>query len=227
VNRLINQVLWGDALRLLAGMPGQSVDAVITDPMYGVARQPNPKLAYDWGQDPCRGDPNKWGAYHRPIYEECRRVLRPGGTLAWAMGINFRDHFSEWFGGYRIWSFSWFKVGGMNVFRHIWVVQDREQRPIRFPDRDSLIVYGRRTELLKTHPCPKAVEEMAFLVENLTRPNDIVLDCFAGIGSTLVAAQRLGRRWIGCDLSRSYCRVALRRLRPWGGGVGGAHDKPH
>jgi DNA modification methylase len=214
VNRWINQVFCGDALRLLAGMPGQSVDAVITDPMYGVAKHPDPRLAYDWGQDPCHGDPDKWEAYHRPIYEECRRVLRSGGPLAWAMGRKFHDHFSEWFGGNRIWSFSRFKVGGMNTFGHIWVVQDREQRPIRFPDKDSLIIYGKRADLSRIHPCPKAVEEMAFLVENLTRPNDIVLDCFAGIGSTLVAAQRLGRRWIGCDLSRNYCRVALRRLRP-------------
>lgn len=209
MDRFINQMFHGDARKLLRALPTASIDHCIADPMYGVAKN----CRYDWGPDPAKGDPDTWWAYHGPVYDECRRILKPGGTIAWAMGCKFRDHFPAWFGGYRIWSFSGFKIKGMNAFGHIWVVQTREQTPIRFPDRDSLVIYSTRPELLKLHPCPKAVEEMAFLVENLSDPNDIVLDCFAGIGTTLVAAQQLGRRWIGCDLSRNYCRVALRRLR--------------
>jgi DNA modification methylase len=62
------------------------------------------------------------------------------------------------------------------------------------------------------HPCPKPVEEMALLIKALTEPGQIILDCFCGLGSTLVAAQQLGRRWIGCDRSRFYCQIAMRRL---------------
>jgi hypothetical protein len=54
---------------------------------------------------------------------------------------------------------------------------------------------------------------MAFLLEGLTKPGQIVLDCFCGLGSTLVAAQQLGRRWIGCDRSQAYCQWAIRWLR--------------
>ena len=50
------------------------------------------------------------------------------------------------------------------------------------------------------------------MIEALTTPGQVVLDCFCGLGSTLVAAQQLGRRWIGCDRSRRYCQVALQRL---------------
>jgi site-specific DNA-methyltransferase (adenine-specific) len=221
MDRFIHKVFHGDARRLLRALPCASIEACIADPMYGVAKNPNPRLTYDWGPDPFHGDPDKWWEYHRPIYHECLRVLKPGRTLAWAMGCKFRDHFRDWFGGYRIWSFSRFKIRGMNAFAHIWMVQTREQTPIPFPDKDSLIIYNTGPKLLKLHPCPKAVEEMSFLVENLTEANDIILDCFAGIGSTLVAAQQLGRRWIGCDLSRNYCRVALRRLR----GVPPANDQ--
>src|SRR5690606_33531336 len=45
-------------------------------------------------------------------------------------------------------------------------------------------------------------------------PGQTVLDCCCGLGSTLVAAELLGRNWIGCDLSRTYCQVAMKRLRP-------------
>ena len=51
-----------------------------------------------------------------------------------------------------------------------------------------------------------------------------VLDCFAGSGSTLVAAQRLGRRSVGADLSSSYLALAKKRLEgvplPLGSGPG-------
>lgn len=96
---------------------------------------------------------------------------------------------------------------------HVWVVQTQEQQPINFPARDSLIKYDNPGPLIKKHPCIKPPEDMAFLIESLTSPGDTILDCFCGLGSTLVAAKNLGRQWIGCDRSRNYCRIALRRLR--------------
>jgi site-specific DNA-methyltransferase (adenine-specific) len=208
----LDKVFCCDALDLLARLPSGSVASILADPMYGVAPDPSPRAAYDWGPDHCRGDPEQWWAYHRPIYEQCRRVLRPVGTLAWAMGCKFRGNFRDWFGGHRIWPFSRYKIRGVCPFGHIWVVQSREQEPIRYPDRDGLIIMGAAPKYLKVHPCPKAVEEMQFLADSLSRPGDIVLDPFCGSGSTLVAAKKLGRHYIGCDLSEKYCRLTKYRL---------------
>jgi DNA modification methylase len=78
---------------------------------------------------------------------------------------------------------------------------------------DSLVLYDDLClPLMDEHPCIKPVEELAFIIKALTSPGDIVLDCCCGLGSTLVAAKMLGRRWIGCDLSRRYCQIAMRRL---------------
>ena len=41
---------------------------------------------------------------------------------------------------------------------------------------------------------------------------DIVLDPFAGSGTTLAVAKKLGRQWIGCELSEEYVRAATERL---------------
>lgn len=210
MNRFINKVFNGDALDLLRVMPTASVDDVIADAMYGTSKN----CLYDWGLDPAKGDPAKHWAYHQPIYEECRRVLKPGGVLAWAQDIRFNAHFSTWFGLHRIWTLARFlRKGGRRVTSHAWVVQTQDRRPIRFPDRDGLVLNQALGELCDLgHPCIKPVEELVWMIEALTTPGQVVLDCFCGLGSTLVAAQQLGRRWIGCDRSRRYCQVALQRL---------------
>jgi site-specific DNA-methyltransferase (adenine-specific) len=209
INYYLNKVFCGHALNLLQPILGECVDACISDPMFGCRSSHS---VYDWGIDPAQGDPAKHWRYHQPMYEECRRVLRPGGVLAWSAFAQFYPYFQEWFGGHRVWSLT--RFGRTRAASgHIWVVQTKDQQPVPFPpDRDGVISYQGLGRLGKLHPCVKTVEEMLFLVESLTTPGQIVLDPFCGTGSTLVAAQRLGRRWVGCDLNRNYCKIALWRL---------------
>jgi DNA modification methylase len=49
-------------------------------------------------------------------------------------------------------------------------------------------------------------------IKILTYKNDIVLDPFAGSGTSLVAAEILDRRWIGIELSPNYTEVARKRV---------------
>ena len=51
------------------------------------------------------------------------------------------------------------------------------------------------------------------IINASSNPNDIVLDAFCGCGTALVAAQNLGRQWIGIDISPTACRVMAKRLR--------------
>jgi hypothetical protein len=50
------------------------------------------------------------------------------------------------------------------------------------------------------------------IVAASSRPGDLVVDLFAGSGTTLVVAERLGRRWVGCDVSPLAVHVARKRL---------------
>src|SRR5262249_44069267 len=174
-----------NALRLLKALPSSSIDAVITDPMYMVAREKSKSCIYDWGPEPGSGKAEEFWAYHQPIYEMCRRVLKPNGVLAWAMGCKFKPHFAEWFGNHRIWGFSRFFHRGINAYGHIWIVQSAKQMPITFPDDDALLILGKRPAITFLHPCAKTEEEMLFLVRHLTRPEQIVCDPFCGTGTTL------------------------------------------
>lgn len=62
------------------------------------------------------------------------------------------------------------------------------------------------------HPCPKPEGLMVELVSQFTDAGETILDPFAGSGTTLLAAKRLGRRAIGIEVSEQYCEVAAKRL---------------
>jgi len=65
------------------------------------------------------------------------------------------------------------------------------------------------------HPTVKPSKLMSYLVTMGSRPNDIVLDPFAGSGTTGIAALQLGRQFIGIELSKEYCKIAENRLKPY------------
>jgi len=66
------------------------------------------------------------------------------------------------------------------------------------------------------YPTEKNLDLLKTIIAASSNPGDIVLDCFVGSGTTLVAAELLGRRWIGVDNSRTAVRVARRRLSQLG-----------
>ncbi|MCI0335648.1 MAG: site-specific DNA-methyltransferase [Planctomycetes bacterium] len=62
------------------------------------------------------------------------------------------------------------------------------------------------------HGCQMPEQLLGRIVRVSSNPGDIVLDPFAGSGTTLAVAKKLGRRWIGCELSEEYVRAAMERL---------------
>ena len=62
------------------------------------------------------------------------------------------------------------------------------------------------------HPAPFPVELPEQLIRLYTFKNDLVLDPFMGSGSALVAAARLGRRYVGYDLDDAYVEIARKRV---------------
>ena len=70
---------------------------------------------------------------------------------------------------------------------------------------------GSRREDLALHPTVKPTALVADAIQDVTRRGELVLDIFLGSGTTLIAAERTGRRFRGLDIDPAYVDVAIER----------------
>jgi site-specific DNA-methyltransferase (adenine-specific) len=81
-----------------------------------------------------------------------------------------------------------------------------------FPDKPLDDVQPWQYTGNRAHPTEKAVSILVPLIESFSKPGDLVIDPFAGSGSTAVAAALADRRYCGIEIEESYCDLARKRL---------------
>jgi len=74
------------------------------------------------------------------------------------------------------------------------------------------IVNRIRTEILN-YPTQKPLQLIDKIISASSNKNSIVLDCFIGSGTTAASAQKLGRKWIGCDINKGAIQTTSKRLQ--------------
>lgn len=80
-----------------------------------------------------------------------------------------------------------------------------------YPSVNSMA--GSRREDLALHPTVKPVAMVADAYQDVTHRGDLVFDMFLGSGTSLIAAERTGRRFRGCDIDPAYIDVAVERWK--------------
>ena len=65
------------------------------------------------------------------------------------------------------------------------------------------------------HPSQKPLALVERIVSSSSRSGDLVVDPFMGSGTTAIAAEKLGRRWVGIEASKRYCQLTQERLAAW------------
>jgi site-specific DNA-methyltransferase (adenine-specific) len=129
----------------------------------------------------------------------------------------------EWKGITRVWRWTRERMedadkAGLLVYssngvpRHKRYLDEMHGMPIDTVWEDILPVQAHSDERLG-YPTQKPLALLERIINASSNPNDIVLDAFCGCGTALVAAQNLGRQWIGIDVSPTACRVMAKRLR--------------
>lgn len=66
----------------------------------------------------------------------------------------------------------------------------------------------------KVHPTQKPIKLLEKLIETFTDPGDVVIDPVAGSGSTLIAAENLGRRAYGFEIKKDFCKAFHEQMEP-------------
>ena len=94
--------------------------------------------------------------------------------------------------------------------REIYYVKDIGGIPV--PDVWSISILSGSSKERVNYPTQKPVTLYKRIIEASSNPGDVVLDPFCGSGTTLIAAETLGRKWIGIDSSKDACEVAQRRF---------------
>jgi site-specific DNA-methyltransferase (adenine-specific) len=62
------------------------------------------------------------------------------------------------------------------------------------------------------HPTQKPLALMEYFIKTYSLEWDLVLDFTCGSGTTLVACEKLNRKWIGIELEEKYCEIAKQRI---------------
>ena len=88
-----------------------------------------------------------------------------------------------------------------------------------FPVKDSYVAYLRRdpsaikrNPQLPSYPTQKNLKMLELIIKQSSNKDSIIMDCFAGSGTTLLAAAKYGRNFIGIDSSKIAINVIKKRL---------------
>jgi adenine-specific DNA-methyltransferase len=77
-------------------------------------------------------------------------------------------------------------------------------------DLDPINMVGSEREI---YPTQKPEGLLERIIASSSNPGDLVLDCFVGSGTTAAVAQKLGRRWIACDINKGAIQTTAKRLQ--------------
>lgn len=204
---------------LLPKLGTGAVDAVLTDPPYNVGKK--------YGSHDDRMTAEEYRAWLAGVLSQCGQVSRdgviwfPGTTnvfdvaqVALLAGVKphrllgwHKKEFAgdKWRGGPAMcWEpVVWGSVAETPFYNTIFGAYGR----------DFLVIPSTHgNPLAKLHPCPKPLKVMEWLTGLFCPRGGAVLDPFAGVGTTLLAAKVLGRRAIGVEVEEAFCEVAVRQL---------------
>jgi len=209
IHSFLNHIIHGDCIQVMRNIPDASVDLVVTDPPYLVNYRSRDGRTIAGDID---------DSWLHPAFAEMYRLLAPNSFCISFYGWNKVDRFmAAWraAGFYPVGHFTWSKPyassKGFTEARHecaYLLAKGRPDKPSN-PPQDVLPWDYSGNRL---HPTQKPVSAITPLIDAYSTEGAIVLDPFAGSGTTAVAAKSLDRAFIGIEMDDTYYGKAQARL---------------
>lgn len=142
------------------------------------------------------------------VFDRRGEVGLSGKWEGWRVG-NLRPVFEP-----IIWCFKPYRITiADNVIEHEVGAYNQEAFAKYFREPDNAFECGMAPGEGGLHPAQKPIQLMRALIELVTLPGHVVLDPFAGSGTTVVAAKQLGRKYLAVEQDPTHCEVIAKRLQ--------------
>jgi len=235
-------IVHGDVLEILPTWPEGCVDLVFADPPFNIGYEYDayhddraPQEYLEWSRawlDAClrvlKPNGTLWVAIGDEYAAEIRVMMRPRATLRnwviwhYTFGQNCKAKFNR---GHAHLLYFVKDPGDFTFNAADPRLRVKSDRQLKYNDKranpkgklpDDVWTFSRVCGTFKErvgwHPCQMPVKLLERIILACSDPDDVVLDPFAGSGTTLAAAARNDRRWVGVELSEAYARHAVKRV---------------
>ena len=222
------EFLLGDARDLVVKLEDDSVDVIITDPPYGIEFKSNFREGIDIVSREIENDDldealklidDVLGKLERKLkgdghlylfctwktYPEVRSVVekyfRVKTVLIWVkeeVGGGVMGDLSLWGEGYE-----------MIIFA---VKKEGKPRPLEGKREWNVLLFPRVPPNILEHPTQKPLELIEHLIVKTSVEGELIVDPFAGVGTTLIAAKKLNRRFWGCEIDEVFWKIGMEKL---------------
>ena len=221
----------GDCLSVMAELPENSVDTILTDPPYNISKDNNfhtmnsaKRQGVDFGDWDKEFDLFSW-------IEPYTKLLDANGSIIIFCSFRYISHIVDELERCNMVVkdvIKWIKTNPMprNTNRRYvqdtefavwavnskakWVFNKKNNTPYLRAQFETPTVSGKERT---SHPTQKSLRLMEEIISIHTNPDDIIIDPFMGSGTTGVACVQTGRNFIGIEIDPTYFAIAERRIK--------------
>jgi site-specific DNA-methyltransferase (adenine-specific)/modification methylase len=217
-------------------IPDKSIDLILTDPPYNIAKYSTGNLKFDWRSE-INNDLAEWDLvelHPEDLIGEFKRIIKPSGNIFIFCSYNIIGEYHKVFDPeFDTFQFMvWHKTNPVPNFRkssflnscelivscwnkgHTWNFTN--QRDMHNFIESGICMGAERVKDengKNLHPTQKPVTILEKIVKIASNENDVVLDCFNGVGSTGVASLKNNRRYVGIEIDKTYIEATEKRLK--------------
>ena len=235
IARFRNKIICGDALETMTHIPSGSVDLIITSPPYNLKNSTGNGMKDGRGgkwanaalvngyvtHNDCMPH-DEYAAWQRACLSQMLRLLPENGAIfynhKWRVQGGLLQERQDIVAGFPVRQIIiWKRKGGINfnpgyflpTYEVIYLIAKPNFKLVAKANAHG-DVWEFMQEMENPHPAPFPLE----LIERIVASTEasIVLDPFIGSGTTAIAANNLGRDYIGIDIAKDYCNMARKRL---------------
>lgn len=219
-----------DCMNVLKSLSDESVSLVITDPPYPTTKRGISKNTTTGGM--VRSELGKQGKMFKynnidvsTYIPEFFRILKDGSHLyIMTNHVNLQKMINTCtsIGFHFIKSLIWDKgnkiMGQYYMSQFEYILFFRKGKGVKINNcgtSDILSIPNKKTkdkDGKNLHDTEKPVELMKILIENSTKPYDIIVDPFVGVGAVALAAMQSNRKFVCCEIDNTYCDITKNRI---------------